>query len=104
MYVYYRGTSRPQEIDALSYDKDVNTPTGVLWLTDGKEPASRYGDNLIKITLSKPLPEQYKGIAEHELGNHREWAIPCDEWNDKLIGTVEETEAWYANGNYVKEI
>jgi len=93
MFVYYRGTDRTDEINALHNDEEMETPTGVVWLTDGAEPASRYGNNLIRITMNRKIPEQYFGIAEHELGNHREWAIPVEEWNSKFVYMVEETES-----------
>jgi hypothetical protein len=104
MYVYYRGTDRNAEIEALHSDADIETPTGILWLTDGREIAERYGDNIVRIVLNRPLPDTLKGIAEHELGNHREWKVPAAEWNDKFSCWVDETESWHANGDYRKEV
>ena len=99
MYVYYRATDT---LEATYLDNNDQLPYdyGVTYWTDGLEPAELYkgeGRVIVKITLSRPIPSVFFGIAEGvdengNMNNHREWIVPKAEFNESVLAHLEEVE------------
>ena len=99
MYVYYRATDM-LEANYLDNFDQLPYEAGVTYWTDGLNPARWYqgeGRVIVKITLSKPIPQQYFGIAEGvdekgNMNNHREWCVPKAEFNEKVLAHLEDVQ------------
>ena len=55
------------------------------------------GRVIVKIFTSKPIPQQYFGIAEGvndkgDMNDHREWRVPKAEFNKFLAQNLEDVQ------------
>ena len=91
MYRYYRAMSL-SEANTLDKSDEIVTVQSKTYWTDGQEPAELYKTNtrvIVRITVDKPIPSQYKGIAHGvsstgQINNHNEWVVPVETFNDYL--------------------
>ena len=98
-HVYFRAM-HIEDYQDFDRSEELTTREPITWWTDGREPAGFYqseGRVIVKMTLDAPLPEQFKGIAHFAMDdrtryNHREWAVPIEQFNDFVGAHLEALE------------